>query len=509
MSSPLSRNCQHCNRLLRPSARFCDHCGLPLVEDDEVTAKFESLPANRNPDPLIGLVIDSKYKIVKKIADGGMGKVYEALRVHIGDLVVIKVLPGNNLTDAIAAERFRREARAAARIHHRNVVVIHDFGEVGSRDIWAYIVMELVSGISLKDLLDKEKHLSVERTIALMSEICSGVGAGHTNGVIHRDLKPSNLIVVVNEDSRESVKVVDFGLAKMRDELTDPTLTQPEVRIGTLRYMSPEQCRAEELTNGSDVYSLGILTYEMLAGTAPFTGASACNQHLKEIPPPFAKKLAIPEKVEAVIMKALAKDTKDRPQNAMEYLIELKSAFAESQNHAFAGNLNSTVEDKPKSFSDRGGLNYYELKMLNWSFELAFHRNRNDLIQVDHVLDEAGRDGLDREVALTVLEKLMSYGLIQANKHPNIQHFLLTGAAFDEYGKAFLEGYEAIKKDVIRLIANGTVDNFAIANALKQSRSIIDRIINLLREKNLLTVSRRLGGKIVIKTVNPDLANLA
>ena len=171
-----------------------------------------------------------------------------------------------------ALERFRREARTAAMIRHPNVVSIHDFNDGTGEASEAYIVMELVQGVSLGNLLRREGRMSPERAVHLMQDICAGVGVAHRQGLLHRDLKPDNVIVVPpsHEGDEETAKVVDFGLAKVRDVTAQTALTQTGAVIGTLYYMSPEQCSGEELDARADVYSLGAMLYEMLTGGPPF-----------------------------------------------------------------------------------------------------------------------------------------------------------------------------------------------------------------------------------------------
>src|SRR6185436_7754485 len=189
---------------------------------------------------------------------------------HIGDEVAVKLLSHDITREKQAIERFRREARAAALIRHPNVVSIHDFNDessAGDREE-AYIVMELVKGESLRHVLEREGRLPPERAVKLMLDICAGVGVAHRRGLLHRDLKPDNVIVSPpnHEGERETAKVVDFGLAKVRDVAAQTSLTNTGAVLGTLYYMSPEQCSGEELDPRADVYSLGAMFYEMLTG---------------------------------------------------------------------------------------------------------------------------------------------------------------------------------------------------------------------------------------------------
>src|SRR5215211_5695864 len=320
--------CPVCELFLNKEAMFCADCGSPLTLPGTGTHPYyennfvSALPTVRlvHPDPLIGHKIDGKYELVAKLGEGGMSVVYRSRRVHIGDDVAVKILTGKFVKDDAALARFRREARAAAMLRHPNVITIHDFGETDDVHAPAYIVMEFVKGTPLRELLRSEDHFSVERGVRLMRGICAGVGSAHRQGVVHRDLKPENILVVAPDDDFEveSVRVVDFGLAKL---LADAGATATGAVVGTPFYMSPEQCLGEPLDARSDVYSLGAMFYEMLSGKRPFeeqTVSGVINRHLYEPPPPFAESLGIPRRVSVGIMHALAKDPDDRPQTATE-----------------------------------------------------------------------------------------------------------------------------------------------------------------------------------------------
>src|SRR5215213_2350461 len=321
--------CAPCELFLNQEAMFCSKCGSPLTLPRSKGAHpyYEdhfnsSLPTVRlvNPDPLIGHVIDGKYKLLARLGEGGMSVVYRARRVHIGDDVAVKILTDKYVKDDAALARFRREARAAAMLRHPNVITIHDFGETDDDHAPAFIVMEFIKGTPLRELLRSEDHFSVERGVRLMRGICAGVGAAHRQGVVHRDLKPENILVVAPDDGfeLESVRVVDFGLAKL---LADAGATSSGAVVGTPFYMSPEQCLGEPLDARSDVYSLGTMFYEMISGKRPFeaeTVSGVINRHLQEPPPPFAESLGIPRRISMGIMHAMAKDPDVRPQTATE-----------------------------------------------------------------------------------------------------------------------------------------------------------------------------------------------
>lgn len=321
--------CPECELFLNEEALFCSECGLPLLlPGSRGTHPYyehqhsASLPTVRlvNPDPLIGHIIDGKYELTARLGEGGMAVVYRARRVHIGDEVAVKILLRKFVKDDAALVRFRREARAAAMLHHPNVITIHDFGETGEGDAPAFIVMEFVKGTPLRDLLNSQDRFPTERALRLMRGICAGVGAAHRQGVVHRDLKPENIMVVAPDDDYEfeSVRVLDFGLAKL---LADSGAAPTGTVVGTPYYMSPEQCMGGTLDARSDVYSLGAMLYEMLSGKRPFTAdtvSGIITKHLYEAPPPLPPSLTIPRRVSAAIMQALAKDPSDRPQTATD-----------------------------------------------------------------------------------------------------------------------------------------------------------------------------------------------
>lgn len=325
--------CPECKLFLNEEAMFCAECGIPLSLPDGTHPYYEnhhsaSLPTVRlvNPDPLLGHKIGGKYELIARLGEGGMSVVYKARRVHIGDEVAVKVMLPKFANDAAALARFKREAHAAAILHHPNIITIHDFGETGNDDAPAYIVMEFVKGAPLRELLNSEKHFTTERALRLMRGICAGVGAAHRNGVVHRDLKPDNVIVVppVGDYEFESVKVVDFGFAKLvGDRGEGPAGTV----VGTPYYMSPEQCLGEPLDFRSDVYSLGAMFYELLSGKRPFTGETVSgiiSKQLSDPPPPLPNSLGVPRRVSTAIMHALSKDPESRPQTAIDLARQLQ-----------------------------------------------------------------------------------------------------------------------------------------------------------------------------------------
>ena len=258
----------------------CPRCGRQFSNDvlvrpsDHTPLQADATLADVPLDPLLGRVFDGKYRLDERLGGGGMGTVYRATHLLIDRPVALKVLSQRFVGDQTAQQRFRREARAAGRMQHPNAVTVTDFG--ATEDGYLYIVMELLEGRTLRDLLAHEAPLDPARAVSIILQTASAVGAAHDAGLIHRDLKPANIFIVQRSNIPLMVKVLDFGVAKFMVEEQDDdynTLTQVGAIIGTPRYMSPEQCSgAASLTPASDVYSLGIILYEMLTGVSPFSG---------------------------------------------------------------------------------------------------------------------------------------------------------------------------------------------------------------------------------------------
>lgn len=320
--------CPRCGRQFPDNVHVCPDDFTPLRADDTIS----DVPV----DPLIGRVFDGKYRLDEQLGGGGMGTVYRATHLLIERPVAIKVLSQRFVGDQTAQERFRREARAAGRMHHPNAVTVNDFGT--TEDGWLYIVMELLEGRTLRDLLAHEAPLDPARAVSFMLQACAAVGAAHDANLIHRDLKPANIFIEQRPDLPAVVKVLDFGVAKFAvDEHEDDdyqTLTQVGAIIGTPRYMSPEQCAGTApLTPASDVYSLGIILYEMLTGVVPFSADTPLALAMKQVTeaprPPREIVPAIPRELETVVLHGLAKHAADRPQDANEFRRELHATAEE------------------------------------------------------------------------------------------------------------------------------------------------------------------------------------
>ncbi len=363
--------CTNCGKNLSAGATRCDACGATKVAVNPPAPEAPSFGSTSNPDALktqvsssssppslggggefstissstlplsaavgaqSGRVLGGRYKLEQCIGSGGMGEIYRARRTHIGDTVAVKVLRSDVVENEKSRQRFYREARAAAMLHHPNAVVIHDFGE--DDDGTAYIVMELLVGRSLRQLLVEEGSINSPRAYGIIRQASAALDAGHRNGIVHRDIKPDNIILLDSNDGADHVKILDFGIAKVVDMALDThsleqRLTNVGAVIGTPHYMSPEQCQGEEADSRSDIYSLGVVLYELLTGVAPFlakTPTGVAIKHVTEKPRPLREIApSIPESVERVVLRAMEKDPNARPQTALEFAREFENALA-------------------------------------------------------------------------------------------------------------------------------------------------------------------------------------
>src|ERR1051325_1306723 len=313
--------CPRCGRQFSHDVLVCPNDLTPLQADTTLS----DVPT----DPLLGRAFEGKYRLEERLGGGSMGTVYRATHLLIDRQVALKVLSQRFVGDQTAQQRFRREARAAGRMQHPNAVTVTDFG--ATSDGYLYIVMELLEGRTLRDLLAREAPLDPARAVSLMLQVCAAVGAAHEAGLIHRDLKPANIFIEQRANLPAVVKVLDFGVAKFVVEEQDDdynTLTQVGAIIGTPRYMSPEQSAGvAALTPAADVYSLGIILYEMLTGVAPFNGDTPLAIALKQVsaaPPPMREAgVSISAELERTVLHALAKDPDGRPRDANELRREL------------------------------------------------------------------------------------------------------------------------------------------------------------------------------------------
>lgn len=285
---------------------------------------------------MIGRVFLGRYEAVRLLGEGGMGKVYLARQLDLGRQVVIKVMHDHVAQEPKFRDRFQRETLLMARFAHPYAVTLYDASVTDG----PCIVMEYIRGINLELLLQKNSRFTPARVGRLISQLCEVLQAAHDQALIHRDLKPANLMVVDHDSPREKVKVMDFGLAKLVDAATaaDYQSSSAEFAVGTPGYICPEQVKGDPVDHRGDIYSVGVMMYELLTGRLPFVGPSSMDlmlAHATEMPPRFAElglPVSIPEPIEAVVFLCMEKDPNDRPQTARELaeLYETALAFDQS-----------------------------------------------------------------------------------------------------------------------------------------------------------------------------------
>jgi serine/threonine protein kinase len=314
--------------------KTCPRCGREF-KDTTTLCPADGTVLEKSGDELVGQMLTDRYRIDERISEGGMGTVYRATHVLMDKRVAIKVLHPSLAADDKIVARFSREARAASRISHPHALNVTDFGESPSGVV--FLVMEYLDGRTLKEVIHADGPMPVARVVEIIKQVAGALDAAHAEGVVHRDLKSDNIMLIEGANGSDWAKVLDFGIAKIKETAghTDPGLTAPNLIIGTPQYMSPEQCsQASEIDSRSDIYSLGVIIYEMLTGHVPFTGESPTAimmQHLQAPPPSVLEERDdLPPQVGMVITSALAKRPEDRFQTAGE-LSEALSAAAVGQ----------------------------------------------------------------------------------------------------------------------------------------------------------------------------------
>lgn len=307
--------------------QLCKHC----YTDDVATCPTDGMPTMHTiaGEP----VLEGKYHLELRLGQGGMGVVYKARHAYLKTQLAIKIiLPDLVGNDPQLVTRFRQEALAAAAIRHQNVVAVTDYGVI--QGSIPFLVMEYVEGESLHDLLAREKKLDPERALELISAVCSGVGAAHHQGIVHRDLKPLNIMICNDKPSlSQAVKILDFGLAKIKSGELLGSFIQAQTTglMGSPYYMAPEQWADDEPDSRSDIYSLGVMFYQMLAGDVPFKGSSIpaiMKKHISDPPPMFSSMgLSVDPQLEAAVMHTLEKEKDKRTPTVEQMIAELKDAI--------------------------------------------------------------------------------------------------------------------------------------------------------------------------------------
>lgn len=323
-------NCSACDYANIEGARFCAKCGVLM-------------PLDQGPsdDPLIGAVLEGRYRIVRLLGEGGMGRVYVAEQ-QMGTAVrrvAVKTLLTEFSQDVQVQGRFNRECGTVVGLEHPNTITFYDFGKTPSGDL--YIAMEFVDGKPLADVIINDGRMPAPRVDHIMKQICGSLHEAHEKGIIHRDLKPENVVLTERAGEVDFVKVLDFGIAKRSDaadQAREQKLTQAGTVLGTPPYMSPEQFTGAELDRRSDIYSLGVMAYEMITGTLPFKANTAwewATQHMTAQPFPFERTTGefaaqIPAAMKQAVLRALSKNRDHRQPTTKEFYRELASGQTSS-----------------------------------------------------------------------------------------------------------------------------------------------------------------------------------
>jgi serine/threonine-protein kinase len=326
------RTCPQCASSCDESHRFCPSCGFPIGK-----------VASSADDPLIGRTLPGGYLILELVGVGGMGRVYRAEQTNLGRTVAVKIIHPHLVGEENTAARFITEARAASRLNHPNSVGIIDFGNTPDGQL--YLVMEFLRGRDLSRVTHEDGPLSFRRIVDVLRQTLAALAEAHNEDIVHRDLKPENIILEPSRSGGDFVKVVDFGLAKMRAETHQPSITSPGIVCGTPEYMSPEQARGDPLDARSDLYSVGVILYQLVAGRLPFEAESPTQVVLAHIseqpqdPREVAPERMIPKSIVDVTLKALEKNAADRFQDADAFAAELTRALTLAEERASGGAL--------------------------------------------------------------------------------------------------------------------------------------------------------------------------
>ncbi|MEC7522523.1 MAG: protein kinase [Myxococcota bacterium] len=364
--------CPVCGRGNPVDARFCAGCGHRFAADGAAESHDDG-----GADPLLGRIIAERYRIEELLGRGGMGVVYRVEHVRINKLMAMKLLHGALARDREVVKRFKREAEAVSRLDHPNTVQVFDFGQ---SEGMMFLVMEYLPGRDLGQVVKEDGALSFVRVARIAAQVCGSVQQAHELGIVHRDLKPENVMMLEDRAVKDYVKVLDFGLAKLREheESAEKSITRAGHILGTPYYMAPEHIRGERVDARSDVYAMGALMYKALTGVPPFwssTPVGVLTMHLTEdvvAPSEKAPKLEIPEVADRILVRCMQKDPKDRYQSMEELRADLfaylegvgqKEGLSSTKLARVGGAMIPTESGRQREVATRGDVDDFERRI--------------------------------------------------------------------------------------------------------------------------------------------------
>lgn len=322
LASKSERPCPHCGQPCARDSQYCPSCGFPIASVQQ-----------QDGDRFVGTTLPGGVHIIELIGVGGMGRVYRSEQSVLGRTVAVKIIHPHLLSDENSAIRFLTEARAASQLNHPNSISVFDFGRTD--DGQPYLVMEFLRGKDLGQVANQESPLPLTRMVDVLRQVLAALGEAHELGIVHRDLKPENVVLQPMRRGGDLVKVLDFGLAKLRADAPSqsPSVTNPGIVCGTPDFMAPEQGRGDAIDGRSDLYAVGVILFQLLTGRLPFEGETPTQvvmMHLT-VPAPDPRQVAprrdIPASLAELVKKALAKSPDDRFQDAHEFSMELQEAL--------------------------------------------------------------------------------------------------------------------------------------------------------------------------------------
>lgn len=329
--------------------KTCDICKHEFEDTLSYCPRKELHALPGSSDPLIGTIINDRFQLTEHIGKGAMGAVYKATQLNDGGEVAIKVLHTHLSSDPESLKRFQAEAKAASSLMHPHIVRLYEIGVIPGVG-QPYIAMEFVAGKTLSDLLREKKALSTKEALPIIRQVCEALAEAHSNGVLHRDIKPANIMLMNRFGQENFVVVLDFSIAKVIQKVSDVDSTTPGLILGSPAYMSPERFMGKGGDFRSDIYSMGIIMFQLLAGRGPFKANdlfSLMNEHVGTVPPrvkDIRPDADVPESLEESIARALAKKPEDRHSNMKQLLTEINFVYQQISNSTSHQPILQTVQ---------------------------------------------------------------------------------------------------------------------------------------------------------------------